>query len=133
MINYYINNTNRKEGKHYEADMLEKFKCEAYGTTKNHVQLINTGDIVFWYSSGIGVIGGGIADGMTHSREADGKPDYEYYQQLTNAHVFIKPLTHSKLKSMFPQLRVLNGTLLKMNPTDGEKLWTYLLQHGTKE
>lgn len=133
MANYYINNTNRKEGKHYEADMLEGKKCAAYGTTKEHIELVHEGDKVFWYASEIGLIGGGIADGVTQKKEADGKPDYEYFQQLSDVHLFIQPLKHHKLKSVVPNLRVLNGTLLKMTAADGEKLWDYLIVHGVKE
>jgi hypothetical protein len=132
LADYYVNNTNRKEGKHYEADMLEEQKCAAYGMTKEHIELINKGDKVFWYASEMGLLGGGIADGITHKKEADGKLDYEYFQQLTDVHTFIQPLKHHKLKGLIPSLRVLNGTLLKMNPLDGETLWTYLIQHGVK-
>lgn len=133
MANYYINNTNRKEGKHYEVNMVEERKCAAYGTTKEHIELVHEGDKVFWYASDVGLIGGGTADGMTHKNEADGKPDYEYYQKLSDVHTFIQPLKYHKLKSILPNLRVLNGTLLKMNPVDGEKLWAYLLKHGVRK
>ncbi|MBP3966527.1 hypothetical protein [Paenibacillus lignilyticus] len=133
MADYYINNTNRKEGAHYEVDMLQNHKCAAYGTTKEHMEDVSNESKVLWYASEVGLIGGGISDGVTHKKEVDGKPDFEYYQLLTDVHKFIQPLSHRKLKALIPNLRVLNGTLLKINTMDGEKLWVYLLEHGMKE
>lgn len=132
MSHYYFGNTNRQKGSRYEIEMLDQHKFSAYGTTKEHVLQIEKGDIIFWYASGIGVIGGGIADGVSYKKESDGKLEYEFFQHLTSVRFFIQPLPYRKLIKLIPDLRVLNGTLLKLNATDGEKLWNYLIVHGVE-
>lgn len=132
MGQYYIGNTNRQKGSQYEKEMLDQLKFSAYGTTKEYVMRIKRGNIIFWYSSGKGVIGGGIADGVTRKKDSDGKLEYEYFQHLTSVLLFIQPLPHRKLINLIPDLRVLNGTLLKLDVADGEKLWNYLIEHGVE-
>ncbi|HTA84465.1 MAG TPA: phospholipase D-like domain-containing protein [Bacteroidia bacterium] len=124
---YYILNTNIKEGKPDEIEMLSRKKAAAYfDPWKNRINSLKKGDRVFLYSSGKGIIAMGEASGVTLQKEYQNKiqfKDEEHYQKLTSFKILSKPLSASQIKKLSNKGYIFRQVLFRIAKKDGEKIW----------
>lgn len=126
---YYILNTNKQGGIEDEEEMLKIGKASAYFEPwKYKIENLRKGDIVFLYSSGVGIIAKGIAAGEVKKknyRDLEEHEDEEYYQSLKSFKILENPITASEIKRIGETNFVFMQTLFGIDNETGQKLWDY--------
>lgn len=94
----YIVNTNRSNNTANEQEMLTQKKVSAYYTPwKYFIDEIETGDIVFLYGNGQGIIARGIATGVVEVADIGTEEKEEHYMHLDRFEILARPLPPSKI------------------------------------
>ena len=92
MAKVYIVNTNKNNNINAEISVLNEEKCAAYYTPwKYYIDTIEANDIVFLYSSSVGIIARGLATGMVEVKDYEGQKDEERYMYLNRFEQLDKP------------------------------------------
>lgn len=119
---YHLLNTNKRHNIEDTKRMLEEEVAAAfYSPWKLNINRIKSGDVVFLYENGVGIIAYGHASGKTLVRDYNGDADEFHYQHLDNFQVLKEPIKASEAK------RILNANIVflrtMVSVSDGEKLF----------
>lgn len=133
--NYYVVNTNQAWNKANEREMLKERKAAAYYSDKETVRRIQYKDRVFLYSSGKGIIAGGIAKSKHKIRDYKGDSDVEYYVELGSFHQCDPPISPSEIREL---IRRFNKCECNFRPTcwfvpneSGREIWKELVKRSS--
>lgn len=123
---YYILNTNIKSSSQDDQDMVTNGKAAAYfDPWKHKIERLNTGDCVFLYRSGMGIVGVGRASGKLMTQAYHGNPKYpneEYYMDLTHYKRLTTPFTASEIKRITGVNYSFMQTIFGLDHESGEKI-----------
>ena len=93
---FILNTDYTKEPEHHDS-MLREHKAAAYGEFhKKKIEKLQTGDTVFLYKSGSGIVAYGIADGIVKKNDEE----CEYYMHLNDFVVLENALSASKISEI---------------------------------
>ena len=124
---FHVLNTNRRNSDHDEDWMLKNEAAAAfYDPWKFQIDNIKEGDVVFLYSSGVGIIAFGTASGDRQIGDYNEDKGERYFQKLTNFRRLQKPYTAQQIKETLGR----NVTFLptRFPLPDGEKLFNKVKQ-----
>lgn len=131
-MKYYIVNTNRKanpEGQD-EAQMLKEEIVSLYfDGHKEHINKLNTGDVVFLYSNEFGVIACGEVSGKTLQRDYKGLVKFkneEYYQKFKSFYKPKHPITVKEMKAMFGKRPLVMKSMNPLTEVQGVILFDFI-------
>lgn len=135
MPKVYIINTNKTHNPECEKEMLRKHKCAAYyNPWKYYIDTIEASDLVFLYSSNVGIIGRGIATGIVELNDYEGNENEEHYMHLNRFEPLKRPLKAAEVTSIIRDTAgndfdiKWNQTMILVAHQFGMKVW----QHITK-
>lgn len=135
MPKVYVVNTNKNNNPADEADMLQNQKCAAYYTPwKYYIDTIEANDLVFLYSSDVGIIARGIATGVVEVKDYHDETDEEHYMHLSRFEKLETPLRAAEITEIIRNIAgqdykiIWNQTMILIAHTFGIKVW----QHITK-
>lgn len=106
-MKFYVLNTNKRQHKQCEEDMIKHQTASAYGIPwGNSIKKLEVGDIVFLYSNKVGIIAYGIVetDWAMRSFCIDNIKDDEYYVRLRNFKLLKTPMPASRIKEITSKL-----------------------------
>ncbi|MEK4509356.1 hypothetical protein [Paenibacillus sp. FSL K6-2524] len=136
MPKVYIINTNKANNPQDETDMISNMKCSAYYSPwKHYIDTIEANDIVYLYSSEVGIIARGIATGIVEIADYKGDKDAEHYMHLDRFQSLKAPLIASKVTDILSEAAddkykiQWNQTMILVAYSLGLKVW----QHITKD
>jgi hypothetical protein len=136
MSKVYILNTNKNNNKHAEQMMLQEKKCAAfYSPWKYYIDTIEANDIVFLYSSGVGIVARGIATGIVEIRDYEGYPDEERYMNLDRFQLLNQPLSAANVTGIIRDVAgqdydiKWNQTMIPVAYNFGIKVWQHITRH----
>ncbi|WP_431025632.1 hypothetical protein [Halomonas sp. H5] len=118
---YFLLNTNKANSVEDHQMMLQEQVAAAFEDGwKQKIERIRSGDMVFLYESGRGVVAYGIASGEVEKAPHEGRKDETYYQRLHNFKRLESSLSAKEIQqALGRKIRFVHTlTLLK----DGEKL-----------
>lgn len=118
---YYLLNTNKGNSVEDHQMMLEEQVAAAFEDGwKQKIERICSGDMVFLYESGKGVVACGIASGEVEKAPHEGRKDETYYQRLHDFQRLSSPISTKDIHhALGRKIRFVN-TLTRLK--DGEKL-----------
>ena len=136
--NFYILNTNIKEGKEDEDDMLSNKKAAAYFYPwKNKIERIaKKGCRVLLYSSGKGIVAIGESKGTLKECAYRNNPDFLNEEKYVELDKFIKlkqPMTAREINELLDTTHKFRQTLFGLSREHGEKIWTEILKKENSE
>jgi hypothetical protein len=118
---YHLLNTNKRHNIEDTGRMLEeKIAAAFYSPWKFNIDRIKSGDVVFLYENGVGVVAFGYASGETLTRDYNGDADEFHYQHLSDFKKLEKPITASEAKKILNANIVFLRTMVSIS--DGHKL-----------
>ncbi|SCZ05901.1 hypothetical protein SAMN05720606_11849 [Paenibacillus polysaccharolyticus] len=132
MPKVYIINTNKSNNPQAENDMISNMKCSAYYSPwKHYIDTIEANDIVYLYSSGVGIIARGIATGIVEIKDYIGKENEEHYMYLNRFEKLSTPLTADKITNILTEATIdkteykiqWNQTMILIAYSLGLKVW----------
>lgn len=127
---YYILNTNASNSTEDDSDMLLNQKAAAYyAPAKFSIKRIRSGDRVFLYRSGVGIVAIGIGSGELKIKNYHNDPtqeDEEYYTPLNTFYKLRVPLSASDIKRITASSYTFMGTLFEIKAQEGNILWEYI-------
>ncbi|MEY2195746.1 hypothetical protein AB7942_23880 [Neobacillus sp. BF23-41] len=133
MAKVYIINTNKNNNINAEQTMLQEAKCAAYYTPwKYYIDTIEANDIVFLYSSGVGIVARGIATGIVEVRDYEGQPDEERYMYLDRFELLNRPLSAASVTGIIRDVAGTdfdikwNQTMIPIAYNFGIKVWQHI-------
>lgn len=136
MPKVYIINTNKAHNPECEGDMLRNEKCAAYyNPWKYYIDTIEANDLVFLYSSSIGIIARGVATGIVEIADYEGVENAEHYIHLNRFDRLTKPLKAADITAI---IREAAGddfdikwaqTMILMAYPFGMKVWQHITRH----
>ncbi|MDQ0246502.1 hypothetical protein J2S09_004106 [Bacillus fengqiuensis] len=136
MPKVYIINTNKTHNTECEVDMLRNHKCAAYyNPWKYYIDTIEANDIVFLYSSNVGVIARGIATGIVEINDYEGKTSEEHYMHLNRFERLTRPLKAAEVTSIIRETAgndfdiKWNQTMILVAHQFGVKVWQHITQN----
>lgn len=118
---YFLLNTNKANSVEDHQMMLEEQVAAAFEDGwKQKIERIRSGDVVFLYESGKGVVAYGVASGEVKKAPHEGRKDATYYQRLDGFKCLKSPVSAKDIQQVLGRkIRFVHTlTLLK----DGEKL-----------
>ena len=126
----YIINTNRSNQPIDEKDMLNNKKCATYnGYWKFYIDEISANDMIFLYSSGIGIIARGIASGISEVKAYNGREDEEHYMELDRFQILKTPLPAATIKQIIEYDIKLTDTVTTLADKFGLEVWRYITKN----
>ncbi|CAM3869931.1 hypothetical protein [Mesobacillus thioparans] len=135
MPKVYIINTNKTHNPDCEKEMLQNHKCAAfYNPWKYYIDTIEANDLVFLYSSNVGIIGRGIATGIVELNDYEGNENEEHFMYLNRFELLKRPLKAAEVTSIIRETAgndfdiKWNQTMILVAHQFGTKVW----QHITK-
>lgn len=118
---YHLLNTNKRHSiDDHERMLADGVAAAFYDPWKYHIDRIKTGDIVFLYENGVGIVAYGKGTGETRSIEHNGDKDECRYQTLEGFKKLARPLKASEIKKVLNRNVVFLRTMTGME--DGQKL-----------
>ncbi len=136
MPKIYIINTNKNNNINAEQVMLQQEKCAAfYSPWKYYIDTIEANDIVFLYSSGIGIVARGIATGIVEVADYEGNKDEERYMYLNRFQLLNQPLSAANVTSIIrdvagPDFDIKwNQTMIPVAYNFGLKVWQHITRY----
>ena len=124
-MEYYILNTNRKMNPSGDDEfrMLDEGIAAAYLKNKKKVDKLETGDVIFLYRVGEGVIAYGTVDSKLHVKTYKKLPGEEHYKFLTNFYSFPDtPISAEDIKSLTDHKIAFQQAIFKIRPLIGKAL-----------
>lgn len=126
----YILNTNLKNSKQDDDDMIKASKAAAYyDPWKRKINKIQKGDKVFLYRSGTGIVAMGKGSGVITKKDYNKLPNEEYYTTLDDFKVLKKPLSASALKKITGVDYRFMSTMFGIGKENGDKVWNYIISN----
>ncbi|CAH2714783.1 hypothetical protein BACCIP111895_01959 [Neobacillus rhizosphaerae] len=136
MTKVYIINTNKNNDINAEQTMLQEEKCAAFYTPwKYYIDTIEANDIVFLYSSGVGIVARGIATGIVEVRDYGGQPDEERYMYLNRFQLLNQPLSAANVTGIIRDVAGAdfdikwNQTMIPIAYNFGIKVWQHITRY----
>lgn len=127
---YRVLNTSHHNNPFDDGYMLGEHRAAAFFEPwKRRIELIESGDIVFLYRNGAGVVGVGQAVGPLKKRPYQGKPEHpeeEFYRDLNPFQHVIPPASAGEIKDVTGHAYSFRGTLFTMGAEEGERLLDHL-------
>lgn len=122
---------NKKSDPGCEVAMLLNQKCAAYFSDwHSYIEKIQTSDLVFLYSSEVGIIARGIATGIVEKANYQGHIDAECYMNLDRFERLRSPLTAKKIKETSGIDVVFGATGFTFAKYEnGLKVWQYITKN----
>lgn len=118
---YYVLNTNKVHDVADHDYMLKDGVAAAFEDGyKEKINRFKTGDTIFLYESGKGIVAYGQADGVTQKAPHNGKPDKTHFQKLKGFKKLEKPLSPKDICRVLERNIKFVQTLTYL--TDGETL-----------
>ena len=118
---YFLLNTNKRHELTDQDDMLEnKIAAAYYGSWKENIKRIKSGDYVFLYENAVGIVAYGKGSGKTLMKDKNEDKDQCYYQELSDFVILDEPIPANKIKQILGRNVVFLRTMTEM-PT-GKKL-----------
>jgi hypothetical protein len=131
---YYIVNTNSKDGPQDHDDMINNRKVAAYfDPWKRKIERLSAGDKVFLYQSGVGIVAMGVASGKLQKANYRGNPshpDEEYWRSLGKFIQVDPPISASEIKSITDVDYVFRSTMFGLGAEEGQSLETEATKRG---
>ena len=133
--NFYILNTNLKEGPEDEANMLKHKKAAAYFSPwKDKIDRIaKKGCRVLLYSSGRGIVAAGESKGVLKEcayRDNQEFINEEKYVELENFKVLTEPMSASEVNKLLNTTHKFRQTLFGISREQGELIWNEILKRS---
>lgn len=111
---FYIINTDYSNNKKHHEDMLKQHKAAAYGKGwKEKIEKKQSGDTVFLYQSGVGIVAYGKADGVLKKDGSD--ETREEYSMHLNDFVSTQPLSAKDLKKLTKHNFIFTQTMFSIS------------------
>ncbi|PFO04685.1 hypothetical protein COJ85_11680 [Bacillus sp. AFS076308] len=128
MRKVHLINTNKRSNPTCEVDMILNQKCAAYFKDWHHfIEKIQHSDLVFLYSTEVGIIARGIATGVVEMADYQGTVDAECYMNLDRFERLRIPLSAAKIKEVSGIEVVFGATGFTFaNYENGLKVWQYI-------
>lgn len=118
---YHLLNTNKRHNIQDTGRMLdEQIAAAFYKPWKLNINRIKSGDVVFLYENGVGIVAFGYASGETLVRDYNGDAGEFYYQHLSSFKKLVKPIAASEVKKILNANIVFLRTMVSIS--DGHKL-----------
>lgn len=122
-MNCYVINTNRRDDPlgHDEQQMLEgNYVALFFEGYKEKINALKSGDTVFLYSTGNGIIAYGTASGSTKIRNYRNSPkrqfaNEEHYMYLNNFKALRSPFTFSEITNVAGKRQNVTKAFFRMN------------------
>jgi hypothetical protein len=131
---YYVLNTNARHYERDHEDMLTGRKAAAFfDPWKRKIERLGTGDTVFLYRSGIGVVAVGEASGKLQKRpyhDDPAFPEEEFSMELNRFQLVDPALPAAEIKEVTGVNHRFLGTMFNMGDEAGRKLMAYLRSEG---
>ncbi|MDO5640390.1 MAG: hypothetical protein Q4G28_11050 [Neisseria sp.] len=128
-VNYFLLNTNKiNDVKDHEWMLAEKVAAAFEDGYKEKIQKFKTGDWIFLYESGKGIIAYGQATGHLEKTDHYGRADKTFYQKLDNFHLMKNLLKASEIKKILGREFPFAPTLSRM--AGGEKILEEVKSRG---
>lgn len=126
---YFLLNTNFNNVENDHYTMLENQEASAFvNGWKQSIERLKTGDIVFLYQSGHGMVAYGYVEGELIKRPYRGIADEWYSKKLNKFKRLEKAITAKKCKEIIQSNLNCRLTLSKLSSDKGQKLFEYLQQ-----
>ena len=123
---FYLLNTNFRHSKDAHYKMLENAEASAfYYPWKQEIERLNSGDIVYLYQSGRGIVGYGVADGDVVKRDYEGHENEDFTQKLNDFVCLNKPLPARKMREIANKDFLFARTMVRLKDGRGEALLKY--------
>ncbi|GAB3059165.1 hypothetical protein ACFOU0_04730 [Salinicoccus sesuvii] len=136
MPKVYFINTNKAHNPKSEREMVQNHKCAAYYTPwKYYIDTIEANDLVFLYSSDVGVIGRGIATGIVELKDYEDNENEEHYMHLNRFELLEKPLKAAEVTSVIRNTAgddfkiQWNQTMILIPHQFGIRVWQHITKH----
>lgn len=137
MAKVYLVNTNKSNNPQNEIDMIENQKVSAYYSPwKYYIDEIEANDLVFLYSSNVGIIARGIATGIVELSDIGNEMDEEHYMHLNRFEVLERALSAADITSIVqnetdPKYKIMwNQTMIHIPYFLGIKIWQYITKYN---
>lgn len=119
---YYFVNTNKANDPITHKNMLANGTAAAFlDPWKRKINRLKTGDVVFLYESGVGIVATGVASGKTEMLPYEGKADEEYRQQLSD-YKRVKPFSAKEIKALIEKSLFYYNTMFRVSSEEGKKI-----------
>lgn len=129
---FYILNTNYRNNIKDHDEMVANKKAAAYfSPSKNKIEQLSKGDVVFLYQSGIGIVAVGLANGKLEKRAYQGKseyPDEEYAMGLYKFKYLDHSITAAEIKEITGVNYRFMSTMFAIDAESGKKLYDQIIQ-----
>jgi hypothetical protein len=122
-------NTNKKlnpSGTDEKQMFDEQIVALYHDDHKHKIDLLQDGDIVFFYSNGNGVIGCGQVAGKTYKRDYQKHKNAEYYKKLKFITKLSAPVTVNDMKKIFGKKQPTLKSFIPMSYEKGLKLYNFI-------
>ena len=129
---FFIINTNKQMDERCEKEMLEQKKVSAYYSPwKEKIEYIHDGDFVFLYSSGVGFIAYGKAQGEVNKTLDTPENDEEWFKPLDplTYKQIEPPISAAEMKAGIGEGLMLRATLCRLRQETGEKMISVIKRH----
>lgn len=124
---FQLLNTNKRHGDAEHHEMLNNGIAAAYcDPWKFNIDRLHSGDLVFLYENGVGIVAHGVASGETLKKAHGGQVDECHYQVLGSFTKLEKPLHAREVKKILGRNVVFMRTMAAM--PDGQKLLDAILR-----
>lgn len=128
-MKFYMINTNRKlnpSGSDEKAMFDEQKVSLFHDKHKQKINLLQDGDIVFFYSNGNGVIGCGQVMGKTLKKSYQKSTDAEFYKKLKFVTKLSEPITVDQMTKMFGKRQPTLRSFIPMSKEKGLRLYNFI-------
>ena len=132
----YLINTNKNNNPAAEIEMIQHEKCAAYYSPwKYYIDTIEANDLVFLYSSDVGIIARGIATGIVEVKDYNNAIDEEHYMHLSRFEILEKPLKAAEVTEIIRKVAgqdykiTWNQTMIIIAHTFGLKVWQEITKY----
>lgn len=108
--------------------------CSILYTVEYYIDTIEANDIVFLYSSGVGIVARGLATGIVEVRDYEGQPDEERYIYL-NRFQILNPLSAANVTGIIRDVAGAdfdikwNQTMIPIAYNFGIKVWQHITRY----
>lgn len=129
LMQFYMINTNKKlnpSGSDEKRMFDEQIVSLYHDKHKHKIDLLQDGDIVFFYSNGHGIIGCGQVFGKTLRRSYQNFENAEFYKKLKFVTRLSEPITVSQMKKIFGKRQPTLRSFIPMSKEKGLKLYNFI-------
>lgn len=119
---YFVLNTNKNNDSDDHQDMVSNGIAAAFEDGwKQKIDILQKGDVVFLYESGVGIVGIGKANGTTEKLDRNGKSEAMYQQKL-NDYRKVNSLSAKEIKKTTGTNMRFLQTMFQIKAAQGEQI-----------